>query len=89
MEQNNQPLSAKEYALNIFLSSIPMIGLILLLLWGFSSDTNIHKKAWAKGMLIIYLIMFALFIVMIGFALGLAFLSPSIIDGLDFLDDLF
>jgi hypothetical protein len=50
------PLSPKEWALTIFITSLPLIGLILLLVWAFSDDTNIHKKNWAKGTLLIMLI---------------------------------
>ncbi len=50
------PLSPKEWALTIFVTSIPLIGLILLLVWAISEDTNIHKKNWAKGTLLIMLI---------------------------------
>jgi len=50
------PLSAKEWALTIFLTSIPLVGLILLFVWAFGDDANIHKKNWAKGSLLIMLI---------------------------------
>lgn len=71
------PLSAKEWALTIFLSSIPLVGLILLFVWAFSDDTNIHKKNWAKGSLIIMLIAIILvfgFMFLFG---GIALLSTA------------
>lgn len=59
MEENNplipynqQPISAINWALYIFVSSIPVIGFIVLLVWAFG-DGNIHRKFWAKGMLLI------------------------------------
>lgn len=57
---NNQTLSAKEWALTIFISGLPLVGLIMLLVWAFSEDTNIHKKNWAKGSLILMLIVLAI-----------------------------
>ncbi len=54
--QNSQVLSYKEWALTIFISGLPAVGLIMLLVWAFSDDTNIHKKNWAKGSLLIMLI---------------------------------
>ncbi|NOQ92737.1 MAG: hypothetical protein GQ552_08500 [Flavobacteriaceae bacterium] len=57
---NTQTLSAKEWALTIFISGLPLVGLIMLLIWAFSEDTNIHKKNWAKGSLILMLIIFAI-----------------------------
>ncbi len=62
---NNRPLDAKEWALTIFISSLPLIGIIMLLVWAFSEDANIHKKNWAKGTLILWAI---------GFIIALAFL---------------
>jgi len=54
--ENNRTLDAKEWALTIFVSSLPLIGIIMLLVWAFSEDGNIHKKNWAKGSLILWLI---------------------------------
>ena len=62
---NNRTLDAKEWALTIFISSLPLVGIIMLLVWAFSEDGNIHKKNWAKGTLIIWLI---------GFIIAFAFL---------------
>jgi len=54
--QDSSVMSTKEWALTIFLSSLPLIGFILLIVWAFDSNTNIHKKNWAKGSLLIVLI---------------------------------
>jgi hypothetical protein len=62
---NNRTLDAKEWALTIFISSLPLVGIIMLLVWAFSEDSNIHKKNWAKGTLILWLI---------GFIIAFAFL---------------
>lgn len=56
LSADQQPLNFKEWALNIFLASLPIIGIILLLVWAFSDSGNIHRRAWAKGMLLIALI---------------------------------
>ena len=58
-------MDAKEWALVIFVSGLPIIGLIMLLVWAFSNDGNIHRKNWAQGTLIIYII---------GFVIAMAFL---------------
>ncbi|MCP4882976.1 MAG: hypothetical protein GY908_04235 [Flavobacteriales bacterium] len=63
--EDNQTLDAKEWALTIFISSLPLIGLIMLLVWAFDSNSNIHKKNWAKGTLILWII---------GFVIAFAFL---------------
>ena len=62
---NNQPLDPKEWAITIFIASLPLIGIIMLLIWAFSENSNIHKKNWAKGTLILWII---------GFIIAFAFL---------------
>ena len=46
--ENNRTLDTKEWAISIFISSLPLIGFIMLLVWALSDETNIHKKNWAK-----------------------------------------
>jgi|LGOV01.1.fsa_nt_gb hypothetical protein len=55
-QENSQAMSYKEWALTIFISSLPLIGFIMLLIWAFGDEANIHKKNWAKGSLLIALI---------------------------------
>lgn len=54
--ENNRTMDPKEWALTIFLSTLPLIGFIMILVWAFSGDTNIHKKNWAIGTLILWVI---------------------------------
>ena len=69
----NRTLSVKDWVINMIVVSLPVIGLIMLLVWAFSDDTNIHKKNWAKGMLIFYLISVAIAFILIFFMGGIAF----------------
>ena len=55
-QENTPALSYKEWALTIFLASLPVVGFILILVWAFDGSTNIHKKNWAKGNLLIMVI---------------------------------
>ena len=55
-EPTSQIMSYKEWALTIFISSLPLIGFIMLLVWAFGDENNIHKKNWAKGSLLLALI---------------------------------
>ena len=57
-EPTTQIMSYKEWALTIFISSLPLIGFIMLLVWAFGDEANIHKKNWAKGSLLLALIAF-------------------------------
>lgn len=70
--QNSQILNYKEWALTIFITGIPVVGIIMLLVWAFSEDTNIHKKNWAKGNLLLMLIVLIIFAIFIFFFGGLA-----------------
>ena len=74
-EPTSNVMSYKEWALTIFISSLPLIGFIMLLVWAFGDDSNIHKKNWAKGSLLlalIALIMVFFFLFMFG---GIAMLA--------------
>ena len=55
-EPTSNIMSYKEWALTIFISSLPLIGFIMLLVWAFGDEKNIHKKNWAKGSLLLALI---------------------------------
>ena len=72
---NNRTLDAKEWALTIFISSLPIIGVIMLLVWAFTEETNIHKKNWAKGTLILWIIGFIIAFAFLFLFGGIAILS--------------
>ena len=76
MEQhfNNRTLDPKEWALTIFISSLPIIGFIMILVWSFS-DGNIHRKNWAQGTLILWVIALAIALAFLFLFGGLAMIS--------------
>ncbi len=74
---NTQVLSVKDWAITIFITSLPLIGLIMLLVWAFSDDTNIHKKNWAKGNLLIMLIILAVVFAFLFLFGGIALMSNA------------
>ncbi|VAV86354.1 hypothetical protein MNBD_BACTEROID02-1334 [hydrothermal vent metagenome] len=45
---NNETLSPKDWAITVFISGLPLIGFIMILLWAFGENTNIHKKIGLK-----------------------------------------
>ncbi|MFN0728039.1 hypothetical protein [Polaribacter gochangensis] len=74
-QQSATTMSYKEWALTIFLASLPIVGFILVLIWAFDSNTRINKKNWAKGtllLMVIYFIIAMLFLFMFG---GVALLA--------------
>lgn len=74
-QENATVMSYKEWALTIFIASLPLIGIIMVLVWAFDSNTNIHKKNWAKGNLLIMIIAFILVMMFLFVFGGLALLS--------------
>lgn len=49
---NNTEMTVGQWVLTIFLSGLGIIGLILLFVWAFGSDTPTSKKNYARAMLI-------------------------------------
>lgn len=74
-QENAPAMSYKEWALTIFIASLPIIGIIMVLIWAFDSSTNIHKKNWAKGNLLIIVIMVILVFMFLFLFGGLAILA--------------
>ncbi|MGK0487938.1 MAG: putative membrane protein YqjE [Candidatus Endobugula sp.] len=74
-QEINQEVSIGQWALTIFLTAIPMVGLILLIVWAVNSDTPKSKSNWAKAMLIFYVIG-AVFAILFGASI-IAFLVAS------------
>lgn len=61
-------MSVKDWMITILISVIPIVGFIMLFVWGFGSDTNANKANWAKATLIwmaifigLYILIFAVF----------------------------
>lgn len=71
---NNRTLDAKEWALTIFISGLPIIGFIMVLVWAFS-EGNIHRKNWAQGTLILMVIALAIALAFLFLFGGLALVN--------------
>jgi hypothetical protein len=57
------PISVGEWVITIIIIAIPIVGFIMLFVWGFGSNTQPSKANWAKATLI-----------MIGISIVLSFL---------------
>ena len=58
MEVINQekPVSIGEWVLTIFIAAIPVVGFVMLFVWGFGGNTPETKANWAKATLLWFLI---------------------------------
>ena len=64
VQERTEHMTVGQWVLTLFLSSLGIIGLILLFVWGFSSDTPQPKKNYARAMLVWYAIAIGLVILM-------------------------
>ena len=72
--QSKSVLSIQDWVITLIIAAIPMVGFIMLFVWGFGSGTNENKANFAKAALIVYAIMIGLYILFM-MAFGAALLS--------------
>lgn len=56
MQEDTRPLRTSDYFVMLLVSAIPLIGLILMLVWAFSSTTNVNRRNFCRAQLIMKLI---------------------------------
>lgn len=54
------PVTFGNWMLTLFLTFIPLVNIIMLLVWAFSSTTPASKANWAKALLVWMLILFVI-----------------------------
>ncbi len=57
---NQKPMSVKDWLITFLILAIPVVGLVMLFIYAFGNDQNIHKQNWAKAQLIWMAIILAL-----------------------------
>jgi hypothetical protein len=68
---NQKEMKITDWLITFLITAIPLVGLIMLFVWGFSENSNKVRSTWAKAMLVWYAIVIALstlFIVLFGTA---------------------
>ena len=66
--EDTSPLKMSDYLLMFFVACIPLVNLILLLIWSFSSGVNVNRRNFSRAYLIITLIAWVLyFVLLVGF----------------------
>ncbi len=75
-EQNvntaREPVKTGDWVLTLLIAAIPLVGFIMLFVWGFGSETHPSKANWAKATLIwfaIILVLSVLLFMVAGFAI--------------------
>jgi hypothetical protein len=75
IENENAPVvTVGDWVLTYLIAAIPLVGLVMLFVWAFGSDTNPNKANWAKAALIWAAIVIGIYIVF-AVAFGAAILS--------------
>ena len=64
--QQYQPMTVGEWILTFILMSIPLVGIIMMFVWAFSSSTHPSKQAFSKA----YLILATIWMVLVFFLAG-------------------
>ena len=65
------PISVGEWVITIIIIAIPIVGFIMLFVWGFGSNTQPSKANWAKAALIMIGISIVLSFLFLGSLLGI------------------
>lgn len=58
--ESEEPVSVGDWLITLFLTSIPIVGFIMLIVWAFGGGGKSSKANWAKAMLIFTIAMFVL-----------------------------
>jgi len=69
-----ESMSVKDWFLTLLITYIPLVGLVMLFVWAFDSNTNLNKKNFAKASLLWMVVGIALAIIFFVLFMG-AFLS--------------
>ena len=65
------PISVGEWIITTIILAIPIVGFIMLFVWGFGSNTQPSKANWAKATLIMIGISIVLTFLFLGTMLGI------------------
>jgi hypothetical protein len=69
MENTNAPvISLGEWIITLIVLAIPLVGLIMMLVWAFSSGTNPNKQNFCRASLLFAVIAIVLFMLLGGMA---------------------
>ena len=64
------PMSIGDWIITSIILAIPIVGLVMLFVWGFGSNTQPSKANWAKATLIMIVISFVIALIFFGSIFG-------------------
>lgn len=70
-ERESSPISLGDWMITLLILCIPLVGIIMLFVWGFADGTHPSKRNFCRAYLIwmlIGLVLFVLFVIMGGMA---------------------
>jgi heme/copper-type cytochrome/quinol oxidase subunit 2 len=76
-EPQQNVMDLGEWVLTVFISFLPLIGLIMLIIWSLSSQINPNKRNWARATLMIYLLFTVLYLIFMILFFGSLFSSEA------------
>ncbi|PRY86994.1 hypothetical protein [Mongoliibacter ruber] len=59
---NTNVMSVKDWFITVLIAAIPIVGFIMLFVWGFGGGVNQNKQNWAKGTLLLVAVVIGLYI---------------------------
>ena len=68
--QQYNPMSVVDWIMTSLIFAIPIVGFVMLFVWGFGSNTQPSKANWAKATLIMIGISIVIFLLFFGSILG-------------------
>jgi len=60
-----QPMSVGDWIITFIVMAVPLVNIVMLFVWAFSSNTNINRVNWAKASLIMLAAVFVFYILVI------------------------
>ncbi len=63
--QPRKEMSVVDWAITLFVASLPLIGLIMLFVWAFGSDANLTRRNFSKAALLLILISIIIYVILI------------------------
>ncbi len=73
-QQDTAPLKTTDFLLMLLLLCVPIVGMIVYIVWAFSSDTNVNRRNFSRAYLIYYLavIVIAVLLVLLFMIIGIS-----------------